>query len=74
MYRASATMAASGRSSWKLNSMNTTKGAVAKRKAASRPASASRSRRPSPKMASVPRTRKAQITAWAVSGTMGKAK
>jgi hypothetical protein len=54
--------------------MNTTKGAVAKRKAASRPASASSSRRPRPKTASVPTTRKAQIAAWAVSGTMGNAK
>jgi len=67
-------MAASGRSSWKFSSMNTTKGAVTKRKAASRPASASSSRRPRPKTASVPTTRKAQITAWAVSGTMGNAK
>jgi hypothetical protein len=53
-----ATIAASGRSSWKFSSEYTTKGAVPKKKAARRPDRASQSARPAPKVAARPTARK----------------
>ena len=67
-------MEASGRSSWKFSSENTTKGAVPNKNAASTPARSSHRARPTPKTAASPRARKPSITAWAVKGVTGKAK
>ena len=69
-----ATIAASGRSSWKFSSENTTKGAVPKKKAARRPDRASQRARPAPKVAARPTARKTSMTAWAVSGVTGKSR
>ena len=67
-------MALSGRSSWKFVSERITKGAVAKKNAASSAVSTHCSCRPSTKTAATPSARNASITAWAVRGTTGATK